>query len=84
MIESELERCNGIIEGLLDFSRAGRGGPAMTPTDLNAVLDRTLELVRHHQRFRRLHVTREFTDPLPLTLANGERLTAGWRQWRSC
>jgi two-component system NtrC family sensor kinase len=75
MIDSELERCTGIIEGLLDFSRAGRSGPGLAPADVNAVLDRTLELVRHHQRFRRLQVVREFAPELPEILGNAERLT---------
>ena len=74
IIESEVNRCTGIIEGLLDFSRAGRSGPALAPTDLNAVLDRTLELLKHHQRFRRLQVTRDFAEHLPATLGNSERL----------
>ncbi len=74
IIESEVTRCTNIIDGLLDFSRAGRDGGAMEPTDLNALLERTLYLLKHHQRFRRLQVTRELQVELPRVRGNGERL----------
>jgi two-component system NtrC family sensor kinase len=74
IIESEVTRCTNIIDGLLDFSRAGRAGGAFEPTDVNALLERTLALLKHHQRFRRLKVTRDFTEPLPAIQGNGERL----------
>ena len=74
IIESEVARCTNIIDGLLDFSRAGRTGAAVHPESLNALLDRTLQLLQHHQRFRRLSVTREFAEDLPMVMANGERL----------
>ncbi len=74
IIESEVSRCTNIIDGLLDFSRSGRDSGAMEPTDLNALLDRTLYLLKHHQRFRRLQVGREFHEGLPPVMGNGERL----------
>lgn len=74
IIESEVGRCTNIVDGLLDFSRAGRGGGAFEPTDLNALLERTLYLLKHHQRFRRLHLTRDLEDGLPPVHGNGERL----------
>lgn len=74
IIESEVARCTNIIDGLLDFSRAGRAGGIFEPTDLNALLERTLYLLKHHQRFRRLKVTCEFADGMPPILGNGERL----------
>ena len=74
IIESEVTRCTNIIDGLLDFSRSGRDGGTLEPTDLNALLDRTLYLLKHHQRFRRLQVTREFLVDLPPVMGNGERL----------
>lgn len=74
IIESEVSRCTNIIDGLLDFSRSGRDGGAMEPTDLNALLERTLYLLKHHQRFRRLQVTRDFMASLPPVLGSGERL----------
>lgn len=74
IIESEVVRCTNIVDGLLDFSRAGRAGGAMEPTDLHGVLERTLYLLKHHQRFRRLQVAREFTEQLPPVWGNAERL----------
>jgi two-component system NtrC family sensor kinase len=74
IIESEVVRCTNIVDGLLDFSRAGRGGGALERTDLVAVVERTLYLLKHHQRFRRLTVTREMPAELPAILGNGERL----------
>jgi PAS domain S-box-containing protein len=74
IIESEVARCTSIIDGLLDFSRAGRTGADVRPENLNALLDRTLLLLQHHQRFRRLVVSRDFAEALPLVLGNGERL----------
>lgn len=74
IIDSEVTRCTNIIDGLLDFSRAGRGGAVIELVDLHALLDRTLNLLEHHQRFRRLVVTREFAAALPNVRGNGERL----------
>jgi two-component system NtrC family sensor kinase len=74
IIESEVTRCTNIIDGLLDFSRASRAGTLVEPTDLNALLDRTLQLLEHHQRFRRLHIVRDFADNLPWLSGNSERL----------
>ncbi len=74
MIDSEVIRCTNIIDGLLDFARAGRTAGATAPVDLNALLDRTLGLLKHHQRFRRMTVNREFATELPPVLGDGERL----------
>ena len=74
MIESEVSRCTNIIDGLLDFSHSGRATNVLEPTDFNAVLDRTLALLEHHQRFRRLRVEKEYGHRLPRIMANEERL----------
>lgn len=74
IIESEVLRCTNIVDGLLDFSRAGRAGLAFEATDLNALLERTLYLLKHHQRFRRLRVVRDFAPGLPPVHGNAERL----------
>ena len=66
MIESEVVRCTNIIDGLLDFSRAGpRRADRRARAIVNALLERTLQLLKHHQRFRRLKVTRDFGDAHP-------------------
>jgi two-component system NtrC family sensor kinase len=74
IIESEITRCTNIIDGLLDFSRAGRTGSAFEPTNLNALLQRTLYLLKHHQRFRRLSVTCDFAPESPNVMGSSERL----------
>ncbi|HEX3928196.1 MAG TPA: ATP-binding protein [Gemmatimonadales bacterium] len=74
IIDSEVVRCTNIIDGLLDFSRAGRAGGGFEPTDVNALLERTLYLLKHHQRFRRLRIAREFAEDLPMVPGNSERL----------
>lgn len=74
IIESEVGRCTNIVDGLLDFSRAGRAGGSFANCDLNVLLDRTLYLLKHHQRFRRLEVERELQDDLPAVKGNSERL----------
>jgi two-component system NtrC family sensor kinase len=74
IIEAEVGRCTNIVDGLLDFSRAGRGSENRTPLDLNALLERTLFLLKHHQRFRRLKVETYFANDAPQVMGNGERL----------
>ncbi len=74
IIEAEVGRCTNIVDGLLDFSRAGRGGEQHTVLDFNALLERTLFLLKHHQRFRRLRVECSLADSAPQVVGNGERL----------
>ncbi len=74
IIESEVMRCTNIVDGLLDFSRAGRAGGSFEDCDFNALLDRTLYLLKHHQRFRRLEVERDMQEGLPAVKGNVERL----------
>src|SRR2546423_9402110 len=54
LIQHEVMRCKGIIDGLLDFSRPKSTTKAIV--DLNAVIEKTLKLVKHHPRFRRVLV----------------------------
>jgi two-component system NtrC family sensor kinase len=74
IIGSEVGRCTNIVDGLLDFSRAGRAGDGLQPTDINALLERTLYLLKHHQRFRRLDLERDLDPDLPPVAGNAERL----------
>lgn len=57
MIQSEVHRCKRIVDGLLDFSRPKSVDKA--PVDLAAVVERTLFLLGHHSRFKRLDVVVE-------------------------
>src|SRR6059036_1633146 len=72
IIDAEVQRCRRIVESLLDFSRP-KGGDKK-PTDVNSVVERTLFLLKHHARFKRLTVMRELASGLPSVLADHERL----------
>jgi two-component system NtrC family sensor kinase len=72
IIDKEVERCTGIVNGLLDFSRPK--GRAKQPVTLNAVVEDALFLLKHHRRFGQLAVTRELDPHLPPVTANPEQL----------
>src|SRR2546421_437592 len=72
IIDTEVQRCRRIVESLLDFSRP-KGGDKK-PTDVNGVVERTLFLLKHHARFKRLNVVRQLATGLPAVLADHERL----------
>jgi len=72
-IDREVDRCSRIVDGLLDFSRP-KGGPRR-PVSLNALVEETLFLLKHHQRFKQLQVARALTPGLPETTGSAEQLT---------
>jgi two-component system NtrC family sensor kinase len=72
IVDKEVERCTQIVNGLLDFSRPK--GKAKHPVQLNAVVEDALFLLKHHQRFNQLVLTRELDPQLPTTAANPEQL----------
>src|SRR5881628_44656 len=72
IIDKEVQRCRRIVESLLDFSRPAPRDKAKV--DVNAVVEETLFLLKHHARFRQLAVVRELTPGLPTLLADRERL----------
>jgi two-component system NtrC family sensor kinase len=73
LIDKEVDRCSRIVDGLLDFSRPK--GKTKGKVVLNALVDETLFLLKHHQRFKRLTVARELDMSLPATMGNAEQLT---------
>ncbi len=72
IIESELNRCSSIVNGLLDFSRPK--ARMKKAAHLNQILEEALFLVKHHDRFK--GITLEYTagDDLPTINANREQL----------
>jgi two-component system NtrC family sensor kinase len=72
-IDREVDRCSRIVDGLLDFSRP-KAGPRRR-VSLNALVDETLFLLKHHQRFKQLHVVRALAPGLPDTAGSAEQLT---------
>jgi two-component system, NtrC family, sensor kinase len=64
LIESESRRCGGIVRNLLVFSRAMPMNPE--PADLNAVLRRTAELVRHQVEMATIQLQMDLDPQLPM------------------
>ena len=71
-IDNEVHRCKKIIDGLLDFSRPRSA--IKEPTDLNAVIEQAIFLLKHHSRFKDVRVQTLFDDSLVPTPANAEQL----------
>src|SRR5438034_701388 len=74
IIDTEVQRCRRIVESLLDFSRPKAG--EKKPVDVNAVVEHTLFLLKHHARFKRVEVVRELTPGLPAVRARSEEHTS--------
>ena len=73
LIQSEVRRCKGITDSLLDFSRPKAGDKELV--DLNAVIERTLFILKHHSRFKKLTVALELDRSLGAVVrANEEQL----------
>lgn len=72
IIDREVERCSKIVDGLLDFSRPK--GQSKTPLAVPALVDETLFLLKHHQRFKRVAVDRDLAPELPRIQGNREQL----------
>jgi two-component system NtrC family sensor kinase len=72
IIDNEVHRCKRIIDGLLDFSRPKAVTKASA--DINEVVEHTLFLVKHHARFKKMHVDTLLSPDLPHVHANREQL----------
>src|SRR6266581_6630367 len=72
IIDTEVQRCRRIVDGLLDFSRPKTGHKR--PVDINAVMEQTLFLLKHHERFKWLTIERQFSAALGAPSADPERL----------
>jgi two-component system NtrC family sensor kinase len=72
IIDKEVQRCTTIVDGLLDFSRPK--GKHKAPVSVAAILEDTLFLLKHHQRFKKIKVSREFSDAMPEVEGNHEQL----------
>jgi two-component system NtrC family sensor kinase len=72
IMDTEVQRCKRIVEGLLDVSRPRSGTRLLT--DVNKVMEDTLFLLKHHERFKRVSLQRDLTAGLPGVQANSEQL----------
>jgi two-component system NtrC family sensor kinase len=72
IIDTEVQRCRRIVDGLLDFARMKPG--EKRPVHVIEIVEQTLFLLKYHERFKRLTVAREFATGLPQLRADPERL----------
>jgi two-component system NtrC family sensor kinase len=72
LIEEESFRCKEITGSLLQFVR--EPGGRREATDLNALVDKVLELLGHQSRFAAADVRREFDPGLPTVVVNEGQL----------
>jgi signal transduction histidine kinase len=64
------------VDGLLDLSRPKTG--EKRPADLNELIEQTLFLLKHHDRFKRLSVHRQLASGLPPVTVDPERIIQGF------
>jgi PAS domain S-box-containing protein len=72
IIDQEVQRCKRIIDSLLTFSRPK--AVEKSATDINAVIEQSLFLVKHHARFKELKVRTLLGEKIELVPANAEQL----------
>lgn len=72
IIDTEVQRCKRIIDGLLDFSRPRSAEKAASR--LNDIVDQSIFLVKHHARFKQLQLQTLLDPELPLVDANAEQI----------
>jgi len=73
IVDTEVQRCRRIVDGLLDFSRPKKSGHKVS-ADINAIIEQTLFLLKHHERFKWLTIDRQLEAGLPAFPADAERL----------
>ena len=72
IIDQEVQRCKGIIDSLLTFSRPR--SVDKKATSVNAVIEQSLFLLKHHARFKRLKLQTLLDRELEDVPANAEQL----------
>jgi two-component system NtrC family sensor kinase len=76
IIDTEVQRCRRIVDGLLDLSRPKTGEKRRV--DVNQLVEQTLFLLKHHDRFKRITVQRQLSLGLPPVMVDPERLIQGF------
>ncbi|HEY1231791.1 MAG TPA: PAS domain S-box protein [Candidatus Binatia bacterium] len=72
IIHQEAHRCKKIVEDLLDYARPRVA--EMAPVRVQAVVDRTLELVENHLYKQKVQVVKEIASDLPRVRADSQQL----------
>ena len=73
-IDREVQRCTRIVDGLLEFSGPNAGARPKAAVSVHALVERALFLLRHHKRYKRLHVAADLGPEPAVVLANEEQL----------
>ena len=68
IVHDETFRCKTITNSLLEFSRQKQA--EKIEHEMNYLVEQTLQLVRHHPKFRSLRIVRELSDELATVFAN--------------
>lgn len=71
LIISQITRISDVLRDLMDFARPK--APEPRPTDLNQVLQKSLELAGYDKRFKKLTIRTEFS-PLPTLQLDPDRM----------
>ncbi|MGE0556598.1 MAG: nitrogen regulation protein NR(II) [Gemmatimonadales bacterium] len=74
IIDKEVQRCTRIVDGLLEFSRPHSVGGPRAAIGLTVLIERTLFLLKHHKRFKKLEVTTELAPRELKVKATAEQL----------
>ena len=89
LIQSEVQRCKGITDSLLDFSRPKAGDKALV--NVNDAIERTLFVLKHHTRFKKLGVqigSRSLDRQRRARELRAARCRSSWRcsstRWTPC
>jgi signal transduction histidine kinase/GAF domain-containing protein/ActR/RegA family two-component response regulator len=71
-INTLAQRCQKIVQNLLSF--APRQNPERTQSDINELLEKTVELRSFDLRVKNIEISREFDRKLPKTIADANQL----------
>lgn len=63
LVADETSRCSNIVKGLLEFSR--QNPPQKDFTDINALLEKTINLVKNQVSFQNINITQRLASNLP-------------------
>ncbi|HWP03244.1 MAG TPA: ATP-binding protein [Gemmatimonadaceae bacterium] len=72
IVQNEVQRCKQIVDSLLDFSRPRAS--KREEVDINAVVERTLFLLKHHGRFKGVKVDKLLDSHLPTVSGDEQQL----------
>jgi signal transduction histidine kinase len=72
VIKEEVQRMAKLVGTMRHFSR--KPGSDISMLDVRTELERSLDLLDHHLRRRRITVVRQFTPDVPMVQANGQHL----------